>query len=43
MPAPKGELVQLFEMRRRVGKGFHSTAPMSLMGSEGIKNTLSFP
>ena len=26
-PAPKGKHVQLFKMRRRVGKGFYSTAP----------------
>ena len=26
-PAPKGKHVQLFDMRRRVGKGFYSTAP----------------
>ena len=25
--APKGKHVQLFKMRRRVGKGFYSTAP----------------
>jgi hypothetical protein len=26
-PAPKGKHVQLFKMRRKVGKGFYSTAP----------------
>ena len=26
-PAPKGKHVQLFKMRRRVGKGFYSMAP----------------
>ena len=26
-PAPKGKRVQLFKMRRKVGKGFYSTAP----------------
>ena len=26
-PAPKGKHIQLFKMRRRVGKGFYSTAP----------------
>ena len=26
-PAPKGKHVHLFKMRRKVGKGFYSTAP----------------
>ena len=26
-PAPKGKHLQLFKMRRKVGKGFYSTAP----------------
>jgi hypothetical protein len=26
-PAPKGKHVQLFKMRRKVGKGFYATAP----------------
>ena len=26
-PAPKGKQLQLFKMRRKVGKGFYSTAP----------------
>ena len=30
--APKGKHVQLFKMRRKVGKGFYSTAPDALDG-----------
>ena len=39
---PKGKHVKLFKMRRKVGKGFYSTAPDALMGmgSEDLQNLL---
>ena len=39
-PAPKDKHVQLFKMRRKVGKGFYSTAPDAPMGSEDLQNLL---
>ena len=41
-PAPKGKHVQLFKMRRKVGKGFYSTTVMLLPGSEDLQNMLKF-
>ena len=34
-PAPKGKHVQLFQMRRKIGKGFYSTAADALDGQWG--------
>ena len=34
---PPGQHTQLFKMRRKVGKGFYSTAPDAPMGSEDLR------
>ena len=39
-PAPKGKHVQLFKVRRKVGKAFYYTALDALMGSDDLQNLL---
>ena len=41
-PALKGKHVQLFKMRRKVLKGFYSTAVDACVGSEDLQNMLKF-